>query len=109
MFDIEVSISRTPSVLFKWIESMNERSGKFSNLMDDRDKIVEVKALCVLLRLETISIDEFLAWAVNLDIFGLDDLPPFFASWDPPPTRPSRVVQEMQKLRNDPNWLERYF
>jgi hypothetical protein len=109
MFNIEVTISRTPSVLFKWIKSMNESSGKFSNLMDDHDKILEVKALCVLLCLETISVDEFLAWVVNLDIFGFGDLPPFFARWDPPSTRPSIVVQEMQKLRNDPNWLERYF
>lgn len=110
MFDIEVTISRTPSVLFKWIKSTNASSGKFSNLMDDYDKIVEVKALCVLLCLEIISIDEFLACVFHLNIFGLDDLLPFFASWVPSFTRPHTVVQEMQKLRNDPNWLkERYF
>lgn len=106
VFDIEKTISRRPSVLFKWIKSMNENSGKFGNLMDDHDKIVEAKALCVLLCSQVINIDEFLVSVFFLDIFDLDELGPFFANWTPSFTRPPIVDQEMQKLRNDPNWLK---
>lgn len=114
VFDIEKTISRTPSVLFEWIQYMNESSEEFSNLMDDDDKIEEVKAWCVLVCSRTISIKEFFDCVTSLEIFDLDDVGPFFVNL--PPTIITHhdpwpaLNQKIQKLRNNPNWLkEAYF
>lgn len=80
---IELTISRDPRKLYKWIEETNTR-GKFFTLSEDPQNKREVMALCVLLSRRKISFENFLAAVMDLDFFDHSDLGPLLANLELP-------------------------
>lgn len=93
MANVDPRVNRNPVNLHSWVSYMNQHTPGRAVMLDDPDKDLEVKKLCILHGNRKITFDEWMYMLNNMDLFDLAVCGPRLAVYKYVRPLPARLMK----------------